>query len=90
MLKMNNHLCEFIRKSRFNVPFGYIHPSVNRFRAFVNIDFNEDGECVYYISGKYYSISNLIAKEKNVPLDSWLDHVFFVGHNGKPVPLSKI
>jgi len=80
---------EMVRDCHYNVPFGYLdHKKV--FHAFVNIDVDEHGEYVYHEYGNKYSVAQLIVKQKQVPVEEWMDHVVVVNQYGKTMPLKKV
>ena len=80
---------EVVRNSHYNVPFGYLDEK-NKFQAFVNIDVDEGGDYVYYKYGNKHSISQLVSKEKRVPIEEWMNHVVIINDYGKTTPLKKL
>lgn len=72
----------FIENVKYNVPFGYVDNG-GQFRAFVNIDIDEDGNYVYWQNGNKHSIPQLISKQKGIALDKWFEHVVYVNEYGR-------
>jgi len=80
---------DYIKRARFNVPFGY-KDSKGEFRAFVNIDVDDDGNYVYSEGGNIHSIAQRIVREKKIQYDEWFQHIVYVNQYGKLSYLSKI
>jgi hypothetical protein len=80
---------ETVRNCRFNVPFGYRNAQ-NQFVAFLNIDVDEHGEYFLVDHGNKIPIATIIAKQKKVPVSSWMDHVVVVNQAGRTTPLKKL
>jgi len=78
----------FIENVKYNVPFGYLD-NKGEFRAFVNIDIDEDGNYVYWQNGSKHSIPQLISKQKGIPNDKWFEHVVYVNEQGRIAYLHK-
>jgi hypothetical protein len=83
------HYREFIRRVKYNIPFGF-YDSNNKFRTFVNIDVDEEGNYVYRENSNTYSIAQLIIKEKKLSGNEWFEHIMYINTKGKPAPLSKV
>jgi len=81
------HYREFIKRVRYNVPFGFLNGN-GEFRAFVNIDVDDDGNYVYVENGNTHSIIQRIVKEKKIPADEWFQHIVFINEQGKETALS--
>jgi hypothetical protein len=83
------HYREFIKRVKYNVPFGFLNGK-GEFRAFVNIDIDDDGNYVYVEHGNTHSIAQRIVKEKKIPADEWFQNIVFVNEQGKATALSKV
>jgi hypothetical protein len=80
---------ETVRNCRYNVPFGYRNTQ-NQFVAFLNMDVDEHGEYFLVDHGSKILISTIVAKQKKVPVSSWMDHVLVVNQAGRTTPLKKL
>lgn len=80
---------ETVRNCRFNVPFG-TRNSQNKFVAFLNMDVDEHGDYFIVDNGNKILVQNLVAKQKKVAVNSWMDHVVVVNQAGRTTPLKKL